>query len=102
MLGFLIILVMGMKKRIPATKIRHSLHIEILKDIPFVLFCIGEFFGFMGIYILFFYIQLYALSERDTSPRIVAYLLVIINAGSILGRLLLSNLSDKYTGPLNM
>lgn len=56
----------------------------------------------MGIYIAFFYVQLYALQKCNTSPHIAAALLPIMNAGSFLGRLVPNYLSDKFAGPMNV
>ena len=55
----------------------------------------------MVIYIPFFYDEIYAKQVCNTSDHIALYLLSIINAGSIFGRLIPSFLADK-TVPLNM
>ena len=55
----------------------------------------------MGIYVTFFYIQLYALAQTDTNPELSSYLLSIINAASTMGRLIPNFFADKV-GPLNI
>ncbi len=55
----------------------------------------------MGIYVTFFYIQLYALEQTDVNTTLASYLLSIINAASTIGRLVPNFFADK-TGPLNI
>lgn len=102
MVGISIVPIVGMKQRIPSRKIRQSLNLDHFKDIPFLLFCIAEFFGFTGVYVAFNYAQLYSLSECNTSPQVATLLLAIINVGSFFGRLVPNYLSDRWTGPMNM
>ena len=85
----------------PSTKLRGFIDREAFKAKPYLIFCFGTFFGFMGVYVTFFYIQLYALEQTDTSPYLASYLLSIINAASTFGRLVPNFLADKV-GPLNM
>ncbi|MCJ1383129.1 hypothetical protein MMC17_006242 [Xylographa soralifera] len=82
-------------------KRRSLLDLKSLLDVPYVLFGLGILFGYMGIYVVFFYIQLYALSNTDMSPYLAFYLLAIISAGSSLGRIL-PNFAADYVGTLNM
>ena len=102
MLGISVIPIAGMKQRIPSTKFRHTISVTLFKDTPFLLFCVAEFFGFIGIYIAFFYVQLYALLECNTSAQNASLLLAITNAGSFFGRLVPNYLSDNFTGPMNI
>lgn len=74
---------------------------ESLKDIPYLLFGSGIFFGYMGIYVVFFYVQLYAMDRANMSSYLAFYLPAIINAGSSLGRIL-PNFAADHVGPLNM
>lgn len=72
-----------------------------LLDLPYVLFGFGTLFGYMGIYVVFFYIQLYGMSRAHVSAHLSFYLLALINAGSSLGRIL-PNFAADYVGTLNM
>lgn len=92
----------GFKQRIPPTKFHQMEFKPLFNDKPYLLFCTAEFFGFMGVYIVFFYMQLYALTRCKTGNTTASLLLPIINAGSLVGRLIPNYLSDKYTGPMNM
>ena len=84
-----------------STKRQDFLDLTAFKSKPYLLFCIAVFFGFMGIYITFFYIQLFALERTDVSSSLASYLLSIINAASTIGRVIPNFVADK-TGPLNI
>lgn len=101
MLGTSMISLIGMKQRLSHTTLTQVLDLEAFRDLTYVLFCFGVFFGFMGVYIPFFYIELYAIQKCNTGPELTSYLLVIVNSGSLFGRLIPNYLADK-TGPLNM
>ena len=64
-------------------------------------FCFAVFFGYMGIYVVLFYIQLYSVQHSSASLNIANLSITIINASSALGRLASSYFADKI-GPLNM
>ena len=73
---------------------------QCLKLLPFLFFNLGTFFGFMSIYVAYFYIQLYAIEATPEVPSNVATnLLTNLNAGSV-GRLLPNLIADEL-GPLN-
>lgn len=92
-----------MKVRIKPEQKRELLQLSAFKELPYTLFTLGEFLGFMGLYIPFFYIQSYAIEAPSTpiDENLAFYLLVILNAASIFGRVIPNFLADK-TGPLNM
>lgn len=106
-IAFIILITMlvpllGMRLIAPSsTKMRDFLDLTAFKAKPFLVYCVGTFFGFMGIYVTFFYIQLYALEQTDMSVNHTSYLLSIINATSTIGRLVPNFFADKI-GPLNM
>ena len=81
---------------------RHALiDLSALRDLPYVLFGCGLLLGYMGIYVVFVYIQLYAVATAGVPSELAFYLLAIINAGSSLGRVI-PNFSADYIGTLNM
>ena len=88
-------------RRQSSTKRHDFLDLTAFKSKPYLLFCIGTFFGFMGIYVTFFYIQLFALEKTAINANLASYLLPIINAASTIGRLIPNFFADK-TGPLNI
>ena len=58
------------------------------KDMLFLLSCLSFFFNLLGLYVFYYYINLYAIEVVGTSPSLAAYLLAILNAGSFFGRLI--------------
>ena len=59
------------------------------------------FLAFMGLYAPFFYVQTYAIETGLANPNLAFYLLSIINAASIFGRIIPGFVADKI-GPMNM
>lgn len=55
----------------------------------------------MGIYVAFFYVQLYAVQKGNTNFNLAFYMLSILNASSFFGRIVPNFFADKI-GPLNM
>ncbi|RAR06803.1 mfs general substrate transporter [Stemphylium lycopersici] len=75
---------------------------QCLKEPVYALFAAGVFFTFAGIYIPYFYIGAWV---RDTGFPLhdmdAYYLVSIINAGGLLGRLIPNFLADKFkSGPV--
>ena len=84
-----------------AAKRRSLVDLSAFREAPYVLFGCGLILGYMGIYVVFVYVQLYAVARVGISPSLGFYLLAIINAGSSLGRVL-PNFAADYLGTLNM
>lgn len=100
-LGTLSISILIMKPRLlPAQKARAMLDLNALKSIPFLLFSFGLFFTFVGLYIPIFYIVLYARRHANIGIDMSFYLLAILNAASLFGRIIPGILADKF-GSLN-
>ena len=94
--------VLGMRRRTPpSTKMRDFLDLAAFRAKPFLIFSSATFFCYLSVYVVFFYIQLYALEQTDIDIELSSYLLSIINATSTFGRLLPNFLADKV-GPLNV
>lgn len=66
----------------------------------FRLVVIGIFFMFLGVFTPLFYIPSYAVS-RGMDATLASYLLAIVNAASVFGRVIPGILADKL-GPLNV
>ena len=47
----------------------------------------GFFLGFMGLYMPFFYAQVYAIQEHITNESLAFYLLAVMNSTSVFGRI---------------
>ncbi|GAB1312624.1 hypothetical protein MFIFM68171_02834 [Madurella fahalii] len=91
----------AMKSRTPSRVPRSLVDRSAFRDVPYILLNLGLFFGFMGLYVVFNYIQLFALGETSVSSSQADYLLVTINASSLPGRLIPSYYADKV-GSINV
>ncbi|KAF7888385.1 uncharacterized protein EAF02_002926 [Botrytis sinoallii] len=102
MLVTMVIPVLGMKLRGESSTTRRDfLDLTAFRSKPYLAFCLSNFFGLMGIYVTFFYIQLYVEEQVNISSLIASYLLTITNAASTFSRLIPNFFADKI-GPLNI
>ena len=99
MLALSVVPIACMHQRMPANSIRALYDTSLARDIPYVIYTTAFFFGFVGIYIPFFYIEQYGLQRAGVSQGLAPYLLVIVNGGSVFGRLIPNYIADKI-GPL--
>ncbi len=85
-----------LKPRIPSGSIprRPLLDFSILRDKTFDVFNIATFFGFIGQYVPFFYVEEYS-REQGMSPNLSFYMLVFLSTGSIFGRIVPGLIADK-------
>lgn len=72
-----------------------------LRQLPFALFNLATFAGNIGPYIPFFYISTFGTSRAGLSSELSFYLLPILSAGSVVGRIVPAFLAD-LVGPLNV
>ena len=86
-----------------STMIRHFVDPQAFKDIPFMLFVLGGFFGSMGYYIPLIYLPSYAetLSSNTRTTGLAFYLLAIVNGTSTIGRILTGFIAVRL-GPLQL
>lgn len=74
-----------------------------LTDVPYVLFVLGCVFTFLGLYTPFFYVGTYAVRDEVTTQAVATYLVTVLNASSVLGRVLPNVPAvTRVLGPLNM
>ncbi|CAK3783641.1 hypothetical protein DOTSEDRAFT_92146 [Lecanosticta acicola] len=71
------------------------------RELPFSLFSLASFVGFIGLYIPFFYISSFASEKAGLNSTLAFYMLPIISAGSTVGRILPGFVAD-FLGPLNV
>ncbi len=64
MLATLAVSLSVMRTRILPARKRALWDLPAFKEVPFTLFTLGMFFGFMGLYIPFFYVQSYAMEKK--------------------------------------
>lgn len=88
------------KKNIKASTIREFAEIAGLMDARYIIQCIAIFFSNVGFFEPLYYIQSYAESHGMEGRELAKYLLVIINAVAIPGRIIPSWIAD-HVGVLN-
>lgn len=94
MLATLIIPMAVMRPRLPPRKSGPLINIDILKTPVFPLWLLAVFFTFIGLYIPFFYVSQYAL-DIGIGEDLAFYMLIIMNAASVPGRIFPSMIADK-------
>ncbi|KZV74762.1 MFS monocarboxylate transporter-like protein [Peniophora sp. CONT] len=87
-------------RTVPRTR-RALLDLSAFTEVPYVLFCIGNFLSFMGAYVPFFYGPAYTQAHTGASTSFAFYTIAILNGASTLGRVVPNFIADK-TGPLNI
>ncbi|TGO33007.1 hypothetical protein BHYA_0273g00010 [Botrytis hyacinthi] len=91
----------GIKQRVPPRKSGALIDYPSFKDIPYVLFAIGMFFNFWGLYFGFYYLGAYARSIIGLPLTESINIIIILNAVGVVGRVLPNHLADRVFGPLN-
>lgn len=74
---------------------KHKTDISIVKNLTFVILCCGLAVCYLGMYSPFFYVTSYA-HTLGISTSLSFYMLSIINAASLFGRILPGLLADRY------
>ncbi|CAO2658222.1 Nn.00g059450.m01.CDS01 [Neocucurbitaria sp. VM-36] len=100
-LGTMIIPNFVMRVRVLPAKSRSLLDLRAFLFPAYSLQVAGFFCGFCGLYMPFFYAQLYALQRHITNENLAFYLLAVMNSTSTFGRILPNVLSDRI-GPFNV
>lgn len=100
--GLLIIAIFTVKSRLPPRPRPFSLPVflEPFKDMRFVMLTVSSFLFFMGLFIPINFIEVQAIAS-GMSVRLAGYLLAVLNAASIFGRIIPGALADKV-GKFNM
>jgi predicted MFS family arabinose efflux permease len=105
-LGFIILATMVvpcvcMRVRVLPAKSRSLLDLKAFCIPAYSLQVVGFFCGFMGLYMPFFYAQVYALERHLTNENLAFYLLAIMNSTSVFGRIIPNIFADRF-GPFNV
>ncbi|EED16861.1 MFS monocarboxylate transporter, putative [Talaromyces stipitatus ATCC 10500] len=90
-----------LRARFLPTERRDLIQLSAFKEVPYTLFCFGMFFGFLGFYNFLIYVQPWAIQNGVVNANLGFYLVSILNAASIFGRIT-PNLIADYTGPINI
>lgn len=101
MLATLMVPIAVMKAKVFPSQRRPLFDFQVLYKLDYDLFCFGTFFAFMGMYIPFYYVSSFSISHAIVNANLGFYLLTILNAASIFGRIIPNFFADK-TGALNI
>lgn len=101
-LGLMIVANFTVSSRLPPRPRKFALKVflEPFKDVRFVLLTVASFLFFMGLFIPINFIEVIAI-HNGMSIRLAGYLLAVLNAASIFGRIIPGALADKV-GKFNM
>lgn len=100
-LGTLLVPIAVMRMRAGAAKPRNLIDRSAFKDIHYMMLIAAALIGFMGLYVILFYLSYYAENQHITDTKMAFYLVPIFNAASFFGRIVPNALSDK-TGAFNL
>jgi predicted MFS family arabinose efflux permease len=90
-----------MRLRVQPSVKRRLLDSSAWGEWPYVFFVAGLVATGLGLFIPIWYIQSFAMQKSDISAGLASYLITILNAGGVAGRILPNFVSDKV-GLLNM
>jgi len=90
-----------MRVRVMPNSKRALLDLPAFRSPAYSLNVLGFFLGFVGLYMPFVYIQVYAIERDLLSTNMSFYLLAIMNATSTFGRIIPNHLADRI-GPFNV
>ncbi|KAF2629636.1 MFS general substrate transporter, partial [Macroventuria anomochaeta] len=91
-----------LKKRLPPKDSTKSFEPGELKDIVFVLFIIGSFLNFSGLYFAFFYVNAYARNRLAMTLEETIPILMVLNGVSVPRRLIPIYIADRYFRPIHV
>ncbi|KAF1359909.1 MFS general substrate transporter [Lizonia empirigonia] len=89
-----------LKKRLPPKDSAKFFEPGELKDIVFVLFIIGSFLNFSGLYFAFFYVNAYARNKLGMTLEETIPILMVLNGVGVPGRLIPMYLEVRFFRPI--
>ncbi|KAJ5937449.1 hypothetical protein N7454_004749 [Penicillium verhagenii] len=90
------------KQRLPPRTSGPIVEWAAFKELPYLLFAVGMFLNFWGLYVAFFYIGSFSTDIIGASETTSIYLLMVMNGVGLIGRLIPNFMADQFTGPLNL
>lgn len=93
--------VLLLRQRVKPPRVRAVFDFTAFTDGGWLLFTFGCLIGFIGLYVMLFYLSYYGVATGTADASMAFYVVPILNASSMFGRTLPNWLSDK-TGPLNI
>lgn len=94
--------VLFLKQRLPPRQSGPLVEWAAFTELPYLLFAVGMFLNFWGLYVGFFYIGSFSRNIIGVSTDISIDLLLVMNGVGFIGRLVPNFLADQFTGPLNL
>jgi MFS family permease len=90
------------RPRLPPRRTGPIVEWVAFKEPPYLLFAVGSFLMFWGLYPAFYYIGEYGSKVLRVDQADSINLLLIMNGVGIAGRLLPGFVADRFTGPINL
>ncbi|KAK5171619.1 hypothetical protein LTR04_000623 [Oleoguttula sp. CCFEE 6159] len=90
-----------LRTRLPPRKSGPLVEWGAFKETTYVLYCVGMFLNFWGLYFAFYYVGAFGRNIIGISYADSISLLLLMNGTGIIGRLVPNYLSDRIFGPLN-
>ncbi|KAI5862042.1 putative MFS monocarboxylate transporter [Durotheca rogersii] len=87
-----------LRRRTTAVQIRSLLDKQAFRERPYVIYCCGICLSYVAFFAPIFYLQTYALAHGLEGQTVGYYLVAILNASSVVGRLTPSLIANKI-GP---
>lgn len=100
-IGTLCVSLSVMKQRVLPKQKRKLWDLAAFKEAPYSFYCLGMFLAFASFYGPVYYLQPFAIQTGITDAAFGFYLLPILNAVSVPGRIL-PNFAGDYIGPMNV
>lgn len=75
---------------------RKVIDLSHFKETAYFVACLSFFVNFLGLYVFYYFISLYAIEVTGADESVANYLLAILNAGSFLGRLIPNWIAGHY------
>lgn len=82
---------------------RRTLDFSAWRELPYSLFTVAIFLGFVGFYVPFCYVQAYSMEAAFMGRGLAFYLSSILNAGAFCGRIVSEahpDHEDSWEGPM--
>lgn len=93
--------VFAMKTRVASSERQTFIDRSAFTDVPYMMFVLGTFFAASSLSVMNTYISFFTESSRLASHDMSFYIVAILNAASLLGRIVL-NVASDHLGPLNI
>lgn len=91
-----------LRVRFKPTRTRALIDPSVSKDYAFLMLLLPIIPLYAACYVPWNYLSAFSIESGITDPNLGFYILAIMNASSVMGRLLLSAIADKRTGIVNM